>query len=214
MQNHGISKASAMDTRCLCINSLWPYDIICSRHSYQFGGQLHFQFPALEVTAPDNVIYKLRRKYTKTRPTLSPSIGLYFWRVNNIQVSLHVPYRVWSSWRKGRGKGRIWYQKPLWPSVARRCVIQIRNPIWVKASLLLWFRSYLSDRNQNVVIGNDSPCIGKKNCWCTPGLGNLQNRKYQLKYPFADDMILMLDSDDKSEAVDLINRDLDDIKNE
>ena len=112
MQNHGISKASAMDMRCLCINSLWPYDIICSRHSYQFGGQLHFQFPALEVTAPDNVIYKLRRKYTKTRPTLSLSIGLHFWRLNNIQVSLHVPYRVWSSWRKGRGKGRIWYQKP------------------------------------------------------------------------------------------------------
>ena len=148
MQNHGISKASAMDTRCLCINSLWPYDIICSSHSYQFGGQLHFQFPALEVTAPDNVIYKLRRKYTKTRPTLSLSIGLHFWRLNNIQVSLHVPYRVWSSWRKGRGKGRIWYQKPLWPSVARRCVIQIRNPIWVKASLLLWFRSYLSDRKK------------------------------------------------------------------
>ena len=149
MQNHGISKASAMDTRCLCINSLWPYDIICSSHCYHFGGQLHFQFPALEVTAPDNVIYKLRRIYTKTRPTLSLSIGLHFWRLNNIQVSLHVPYRVWSSWRK----------------VEVRVVSDIRNPfgrVWHKG---VWYKlETLYELRRVFFYGLGATCLIAKKC--------------------------------------------------
>ena len=105
---------------------------------------------------------------------------------------------------------RVWHEGLLYKLEA----------IGITGSLLLWFQSYLSNRKQKVVIGNDSSCTGQIKAGVPQGsvLGPLLflvfinditeniNSKIRL---FAHDTTLFIDFDDESEAVDLINKDLD-----
>ena len=46
---------------------------------------------------------------------------------------------------------RVWCEGLLYKLEAR----------WITGSLLLWFKRYLSDRKQKVIIGNESSCTGQ-----------------------------------------------------
>ena len=103
---------------------------------------------------------------------------------------------------------RVWHEGLLYKSEA----------IGITGSLLLWFQSYLSNRKQKVVIGNNSSCTGQIKTGVPQGsvLGPLlflvfindiiENINSDIRL-FADDTTLFIDFDDESEAVDLINKD-------
>ena len=85
----------------------------------------------------------------------------------------------------------------------------------ITGSCLLWFKSYLSNRKQKVVIGNAFSCTGVPQGSVLGPLLFLvfinditENMNPNIRL-FADDTALFIDFDDESEAVDLINKDLD-----
>ena len=94
--------------------------------------------------------------------------------------------------------------------------------IGITVSLLLWFKSHLSNRKQKVVIGNDSSCTGQIKAGVPQGsvLGPLlflmfinditENINSNISL-FADDTMLFIDFDNESEANDFINKDIDTI---
>ena len=168
-----------------------------------------------KVIGPDGVSPRMLRK---AGPAISKSL------TRLINMSLAHVYHIMCEALDKKKEVRVvfWDISKTFDRVWHEGLLYRLETIGIIESLLLWFQSYLSNRTQKVVIGNDSSCTGQIKAGVPQGSvqGPLlflvfinditENINSNIRL-FADDTTLFIDFDDESEAVDLTNKDLDTI---